>query len=414
MGMPRVRITDSRVGTTASWSGTNNGSPFSGTVLTGDTEGLYKRIDDEPHPGFNRTVKSGGVVLGECLIVTSDRTITEGSIHTTSDDGKYQNTTWGDLVTYSVAPCPPEWPSAFGSGLALGELALASAYAKMNSSSILSGEILSDLDKTVGMLHKPFKGARNLVQKMVKYRKRHLGKTIRSATKASSQAWLEYRYGWRPLISDANQIIRDANTFREKMERSRLVARSGREASGSRSTSYVGTPLPALSALGNVDVECRTVLKVGAGVIYDRCDRNSFQRLNEILGTRTMDIPATLWEVIPYSFVVDWFVNVGDWLQAITPNPYVSVRGSWISSSEKSTQSRSGRIILPGGTGGHAAEQTGALGSSVTTTATFHRICNPSITFTPTFTGKLGTLQAIDGLALLANSVMGMLGGLRH
>jgi hypothetical protein len=31
------------------------------------------------------------------------------------------------------------------------------------------------------------------------------------------------------------------------------------------------------------------------------------------------ELPLTAWELVPFSFVVDWFVNIGDWLEALTP-----------------------------------------------------------------------------------------------
>lgn len=42
------------------------------------------------------------------------------------------------------------------------------------------------------------------------------------------------------------------------------------------------------------------------------------------------NIPRILWDGATFSFVVDWFVNVGKFIYALTPNPYVRRLSSWI------------------------------------------------------------------------------------
>jgi hypothetical protein len=44
--------------------------------------------------------------------------------------------------------------------------------------------------------------------------------------KASAQTWLEYRYGWTPIILDAKAIAKEVHKLREPYEKSRLVARA--------------------------------------------------------------------------------------------------------------------------------------------------------------------------------------------
>lgn len=43
---------------------------------------------------------------------------------------------------------------------------------------------------------------------------------------------------------------------------------------------------------------------------------------------------STAWELVPYSFVVDWFVNVGAWLDAIQPSLAHKTLGAWVSSRD--------------------------------------------------------------------------------
>jgi hypothetical protein len=48
----------------------------------------------------------------------------------------------------------------------------------------------------------------------------------------------------------------------------------------------------------------------GAIDIYQRSDPHEF-------GTSNWDVVRAAWEIIPFSFIADWFVNVGDWLASL-------------------------------------------------------------------------------------------------
>jgi hypothetical protein len=41
------------------------------------------------------------------------------------------------------------------------------------------------------------------------------------------------------------------------------------------------------------------------------------------------------WELIPFSFVADWFVNIGPYVRAITPKVGVHSLGSWTTTKDE-------------------------------------------------------------------------------
>lgn len=53
---------------------------------------------------------------------------------------------------------------------------------------------------------------------------------------------------------------------------------------------------------------------------------SSFQQLQAVFG---FNIPKTIWEITPWSLVVDWFVNVGDYLTAINVIPSLQEAGTY-------------------------------------------------------------------------------------
>lgn len=113
--------------------------------------------------------------------------------------------------------------------------------------------------------------------------------------------WLEYRYGWRQLVNDFNNLneaIRHA-----KLQKNRFSERSGLLQTWQTST---------------VTNETWYYLNVTKTVT----DKYTLSARGSVVAD--IEIPAfqfnllqTGWEVITLSFVVDWFVNVGKTLAAI-------------------------------------------------------------------------------------------------
>lgn len=127
---------------------------------------------------------------------------------------------------------------------------------------------------------------------------RHL--STRSGPKALANNWLEFHFGWRPLIKD---VFDACDVLQSEIP---LESISG---SGSASTS-VSTATDANGVTRHFNVTSR--VRIQAKVRFD----------NPNLGLATqlgLTNPAVVaWELVPFSFVVDWFVNVGDFLQSFT------------------------------------------------------------------------------------------------
>lgn len=123
-------------------------------------------------------------------------------------------------------------------------------------------------------------------------------KAKRRAAKSIDEAanlWLEARYGWRPLISDLNNLYKALVEFDDS--RKRYSERCGRSYS---ITDYTDQAVNFSSS----DLT-RTVTDV-----FNISLRGSVSA--DIQPPRLQFNPvATGWELVPYSFVLDWIVNVG-------------------------------------------------------------------------------------------------------
>lgn len=116
--------------------------------------------------------------------------------------------------------------------------------------------------------------------------------------------WMEYRYALMPLIyaiGDVNDLIKQRNALYQT-DRAR--------ASIQIDTNAIPTPAPTRflydSFSGTAVV--RSTVKTGY---------NSFA-LQRVLSNIGINPFVTGWELIPFSFVIDWFINVGDNIKAQT------------------------------------------------------------------------------------------------
>lgn len=131
-----------------------------------------------------------------------------------------------------------------------------------------------------------------------------------------SGRWLELQYGWLPLLSDTYEAGKalEAATSRP---RTATFYQSARKTT----TATYSTDQGLLQRLH--------VRKIGY----------SFEMSEDLSQARQLGLtnPASVvWEVIPYSFVVDWFVPIGTYLDNLNQIP--KLKGRWLIHSGYTTE----------------------------------------------------------------------------
>lgn len=135
-------------------------------------------------------------------------------------------------------------------------------------------------------------------------------------------AWLEVQYGWKPLMSDV-QGAYDALREREGDGRSYNVTVHGRAKSTVSGSWFKATVFSGLFGI-----------KVGFRERQECRVRLDYYLENPVLASLSslgVTNPALiLWEIVPYSFVLDWFSPIGDALGAFDAAlAYGFKAGSW-------------------------------------------------------------------------------------
>ncbi len=120
--------------------------------------------------------------------------------------------------------------------------------------------------------------------------------------------WLELQYGWLPLMSDCHEAFRSYEALTSRARVLRYQATRVRKGTWDGSTSPVN-----FSVIGQTTRKTRII-----------CELTEQLSNSRILGLT--DPLSVAWEVIPYSFCVDWFIPVGNYLEALNIVPKLKGR----------------------------------------------------------------------------------------
>lgn len=124
--------------------------------------------------------------------------------------------------------------------------------------------------------------------------------------------WLQLQYGWKPLLSDVYGSC-DALAKREQSDWRVTVKASRRDSDFWKKERF---PLGTTHPNRNFDA-CRLEVRRDRRVFVriDAIPENDLTMSFASLGlTNPLEVA---WEVVPYSFVVDWFLPLGDWLSSL-------------------------------------------------------------------------------------------------
>lgn len=384
------------------------------TWSPGGLSGQTKSIEDVVTPNFAKLRRQGSIVMNPLVMDTDTQGNTGTGFIKVGPHASWSNgwvTIEGDMST-SVE-------SALGSAMSLESdadmvkaMAIINAYANLNSAPILGGEILGTLSETISMLRRPFSRSLELLAKIAKKRQRIL-KSVRSSTKASADAWLEYRYGWRPIILDGMEIMRQAGVIQSRLVKARHVARGAavRERSFTKPVSSAIFS-SAYHAEGTLTLTEK--VRSSVGIIYSMRAQSNYERVARTLGLTARDLPSTVWELMPWSFVGDWFVNTGDWIQAIMPRDDVSIQSSWrttvIDDSHTLSGGRLSRTLY-----NPTTTYNGTWNGRYHWHNQVTREVNPSLPSTPVLIRKsLSVNRTVDALCLSVGQIGRLLSKLRH
>lgn len=164
-----------------------------------------------------------------------------------------------------------------------------------------------------------------------------------------SGRWLELQYGWLPSLSDAFEAAKAYEAISQGRS-ARIVAVAGKGAVIDRSASP-----------SNYSSE-------GYHIISKRCIIELEEEVSLSRSLGLLDPLSVLWEITPYSFVADWFLPIGSYLENLSVIP--SLKGRFLMTLYSRWDTRFTRAINPAYAGsrryGHGRDVTRTVLTSLT------------------------------------------------
>lgn len=227
--------------------------------------------------------------------------------------------------------------------------ALISIYKKIrDESSHMNGLLfLGELGESLRMIRRPASAIRKGLERYLgDVRRAHRGyvrrptpRRLREATDVITGSWLEMAYGWKPLLSDTKDIaetIARASLGGKRHSRARSYYETSPSVQAGPyngvGTNNFGYPWATTPIHWQYLTTVRGVqYVVGLEMKSAPCDSYA-GRLAELAGFTAENFIPTVYNLIPYSFVLDYFSNVGNVILAASTNTS-SVK--WISKTTR-------------------------------------------------------------------------------
>lgn len=126
--------------------------------------------------------------------------------------------------------------------------------------------------------------------------------------KAAANLWLQWTYGWTPLLKDLHGL---ADHYNQEVTKDRIIKLSSKT-TGSRNWEYV--TLTTLEGWKQIHTQYRSWKYTRKYVIYYKIAGDTSKSISQLGFTN----PALIgWELMPFSFVVDWFLPVGNFISSL-------------------------------------------------------------------------------------------------
>lgn len=276
-------------------------------------------------------------------------------------------------------------------GTELANIALTNAWANVDASKTMALVMIAEAEKTVRSVVDIFKRSFKIFRAIRRLDLKALAGEIKP--RELSQRYMECRYSLRPLYYDMMSSVEAWNAKKEKVDR--FTFRGKREASANSTGSYTGNSQDGDRV--TVSVKCTRTIAARAGVLTTIDAPSSWN----LWGFDS--IAQSAWELVPLSFVVDWFLNVGQTIASWSPEAGVKSLASWYTIEDVVYRKHwVSSVLLYDGGKPYINRRCDIIGAEKTfTQITKTRVPDPYRNIFPRVDLKLNVLKLLDLLIIL-------------
>lgn len=276
------------------------------TITSYSGEQEYKFIHDIVYPGFAALKRCGEFLPLNPAVISTIVTKHIAGVGTYDEPVNgihWEGGWWGELPWTLVEPPPDE--------SAIESVVLTSA------ANAVAGEFdyltfMAEFTKNVEYMRQVGSRFNGFTSNLAKAARRFK----RNPWKAFTELWLEARYSVRPMIYDYRNAARAISSLGEDLKLSKGMGFEGENLSDSYDGGLVNQSIYSAYRITETLSGSRNY-RGASWTSFDSRLARAFQA----------DPLVTAWELVPYSFVVDWFVDIGGWVATIKPRLAGTYRG---------------------------------------------------------------------------------------
>lgn len=192
------------------------------------------------------------------------------------------------------------------------------AYSNLKAGDYDLGTDLAEMRETLEMLRSPF----NALRKLLSDWQRKAG-SLKKTGDAIAGTWMEYRYGIMPIVYSIQDIIALCEKQAEQVQILRRVKGS---ASNSKSSSTTWLTPYKSSLWSMTEGTTYEAEQKATTSVYFRRQRTPSLAHN--LGLDWSNLPSIAWELTKLSWLLDWWLHIGDYLSSVRYDPSILVVGN--------------------------------------------------------------------------------------
>jgi len=194
-------------------------------------------------------------------------------------------------------------------------------------SSVESGQDFGEYKESLESMIRPLSSLKKHVlgyfPSLMKVKKRY--RDVVSLKKALTDTYLEWTFGWKPLAADvADAFVGLQN--RSRFSNRQMVSASASETFGGNSEEIGGLFTIGPLVISQTKKSYSSFTMRYKGAIETSVKKDGLISRSQVL---QLDLPhflPTAWDLLPYSFIADYFTNVGDIIRAFS---LIDCRPSW-------------------------------------------------------------------------------------
>lgn len=275
------------------YSKTLNGTPQGTTSGTGDGPLSSRLVKGEFTPNYNKLVKEGAFIpYNQWHKETHEGTAVNGNFSWSRPDGWVYSGTYAPVHDWRINSNDLDLITVNPNYDAFVNEALDRIYSKGYDALTF----VAELGKLITMFRRLIPRLASLVSETITNPKLR-PEEVRNL-------WLEVRYGWRPLIYDMRDFTQTLEEF--DAERRFYTERSGDTFQGEFETVHWDN---IVQQYGTWDSR--------SSISWELSARGSAALLVTPPKFQTNPV-TTAWELVPYSFVIDWFFDIGSFLGSLS------------------------------------------------------------------------------------------------